>query len=64
MTITSNQYNEWFPNTIASNHMTDDSSTLVNWKPYNGHDSVMVGNGDLLNIFTIVILFLILLMEK
>jgi hypothetical protein len=64
MTITSNQYNEWFPNTVASNHMTDDSSTLVNWKPYNGHDSVMVGNGDLLNIFTIVILFLILLMEK
>jgi hypothetical protein len=64
MTITSNQYNEWFPNTIASNHMTNDSSTLVNWKPYNGHDSVMVGNGDLLNIFTIMILFLILLMEK
>lgn len=39
---------KWFPDTAASNHMTSDSGTLVNLKPYNGHDSVMVGNCDLL----------------
>ena len=50
MTITNSQDNERFPNTVASNPMTSDSGTLVNLKPYNGHDSVMVGNGDLLNI--------------
>ena len=50
MTITNSQDREWFPNTAASNHMTGDSGTLVNLKPYSGHDSVMVGNGDLLNI--------------
>lgn len=59
MTITNTQDSERFPKTTAffferkttaSNHMTGDSGTLVNLKPYNGHDSVMVGIGDLLKI--------------
>jgi hypothetical protein len=50
ITITNSQDREWFPDTAASNHMTSDSGTLINLKPYIGHDSVMVGNGDLLKI--------------
>nr|CAD1837421.1 unnamed protein product [Ananas comosus var. bracteatus] len=50
MQLESAQDEEWFPDTGATAHMTKDAGKLVNLKPYKGSDSVIVANGDKLNI--------------
>lgn len=36
---------DWFPDTGATAHVTDNAGKLSNLVPYKGADSVMVGNG-------------------
>lgn len=50
MNLSGTQDADWFPNTGAIAHVTDNPGKLFNLIPYKGTDSVMVGNGDLLNI--------------
>nr|XP_009785398.1 PREDICTED: uncharacterized protein LOC104233667 [Nicotiana sylvestris]XP_016514486.1 PREDICTED: uncharacterized protein LOC107831248 [Nicotiana tabacum] len=41
---------QWYVDTGASSHMTPTTSNLSSIQPYNGNDSVMVGNGNQLPI--------------
>ena len=41
---------EWFPDSAASAHITNDGSRLQSSQPYLGNDQVIVGNGDYLPI--------------
>ncbi|CAN7132816.1 unnamed protein product [Brassica rapa subsp. narinosa] len=41
---------EWYPDSAASAHITNDSSQLQSSEPYLGNDQVIVGNGDYLPI--------------
>ena len=41
---------EWFPDSGASAHITNNTSQLQSAQPYLGNDQVMVGNGDFLPI--------------
>lgn len=41
---------EWFPDTGATAHITEDADKLTNLKLFHGSDSVMVWNGDKLHI--------------
>lgn len=41
---------DWFPDTGATAHVTDNAGKLSNLVPYKGADSVMVGNGARLRI--------------
>ncbi|CAL9021646.1 unnamed protein product, partial [Prunus brigantina] len=40
----------WYPDTGATHHMTGSSSNLQNQQPYQGNNSVFLGNGDSLSI--------------
>ncbi|KAG7594152.1 Reverse transcriptase RNA-dependent DNA polymerase [Arabidopsis thaliana x Arabidopsis arenosa] len=42
--------NDWLPDTAATAHITNSVNNLQQSQPYQGHDSVMVGNGDFLPI--------------
>ena len=48
--ITDGAGHEWFPDTGASAHVTNSPAHLHQANPYNGSDSVMVGNGEFLPI--------------
>ena len=41
---------EWYPDSTASAHITNDGSQLQSSAPYLGNDQVIVGNGDYLPI--------------
>ncbi|XP_010474502.1 PREDICTED: uncharacterized protein LOC104754040 [Camelina sativa] len=41
---------EWYPDSGATSHITNNVETLQSAQPYNGDDRVMVGNGDFLPI--------------
>lgn len=41
---------DWHPDTAATHHITNDPQHLLSAVPYEGHDSVIVGNGDFLPI--------------
>ncbi|KAK2991574.1 hypothetical protein RJ640_013834 [Escallonia rubra] len=50
MHVTDSQDSEWFPDTGATAHITEDPGKLSNLVRYQGSDSVMVGNGNKLHI--------------
>ncbi|KAF8407173.1 hypothetical protein HHK36_006299 [Tetracentron sinense] len=50
MHLSDSENAEWFLNTGATAHITDNPGKLFNLNPYKGKDSVMVGNGNLLKI--------------
>lgn len=42
--------NEWYPDSAATAHITNNAAQLTSSEPYMGNDQVMVGNGDFLPI--------------
>lgn len=53
MTLSSNHQNsgqEWYPDSAASAHITNNTAQLQSSEPYLGDDQVIVGNGDYLPI--------------
>lgn len=42
--------NEWYPDSAATAHITNNAAQLSSSEPYMGNDQVMVGNGDFLPI--------------
>ncbi|XP_073261291.1 uncharacterized protein [Populus alba] len=44
---------EWYTNTGATSHMTNDVNALDNFVPYTGNQRVYVGNGNSMSIFRI-----------
>lgn len=48
MKIANTQDGDWFPDTGATDHITGNLGNLYSLTPYNGHDGVMVGNGQIL----------------
>ena len=48
--IADNQDSDWFPDTGATDHITDNPGNLDSLTPYHGSDGVMVGNGHTLPI--------------
>lgn len=50
MKLTDEDGNEWYPDSAASAHITNNGSQLHSSEPYLGNDQIIVGNGDYLPI--------------
>lgn len=48
ITTDSEQKSDWVLDSIATSHITNDSSQLITSQPYYGAKQVAIGNGDLL----------------